>query len=115
MKYLSFTLAFSREKWSERRGFFFDSYSPFWFRGYVQSDTLGHYLAFILSKHKAMIHVVGHTPGPSIRSKYKGKLIATNVSKFGTEMLLLVRNKKKYRRYKIDSDGNVTKLDLVTK
>lgn len=104
------TVSFTKELLDNRLGFFYSSYSPFWFRGYVLSDTLELYLDHILTKFQAKVHVVGHTSGPQVRSRYKGKLIATNVDKSGTEMLLIVRKKRKYKSYRIDSLGNFTLL-----
>lgn len=107
----SLTLPSTEEKrFDEIREFFYNAYSPFWYRGYVQSDTTGAYLDFVLTKNKGRLHVVGHTSRPNIEQKFKGKLIATNVHKAGSELLLLVRKKKKYSRFKIDMEGNVEEL-----
>ena len=83
------SVSFSQVEREEQKDYLYDSFRPFWFRGYVQTDTLGSYLDAILLNNKAKLHVVGHTTVPSISSFYNGKLIATNVPKAGTEMLLL--------------------------
>ena len=101
---------YSEERWSEMRNYLYDSYSPFWYRGYVQSDTTGPYLDYILTNNKANLHVVGHTIVPQIQEMHEGKLIATNVETGGTEMLLLVKKKRKFDRYRILSDGSVDDL-----
>lgn len=101
---------YAENDWKEQREYFYGSYSPFWFRGYAQSDTLGGYLDFMLENTGAKIHIVGHTPQPVITEKYDGKCILTNVENPGTEMLLLVRNKKKYKRYRIEMDGKTNDL-----
>lgn len=103
------------EKWNEQelteiKDFFYNSYSPFWYRGYVQTDSTGAYLDFILNKNKAKLHVVGHTSRPNIEERFRGKLIASNVHEAGSEMLLLVRKKKKYLRFRIDLNGKIEEL-----
>ena len=99
-----------KEDFTEADNFFYNSYSPFWYRGYVKYDTTGNYLDYILARNKGRLHVVGHTSLPNIEERFKGKLIATNVHEAGSEMLLLVRKKKKYSRYKIDMKGNLEEL-----
>lgn len=99
-----------QEEFTEVDNFFYDPYSPFWYRGYVKYDTVGAYLDYILTKNKGRLHVVGHTSRPNIEERYKGKLIATNVHEAGSELLLLVRKKKKYSRFKIDLEGNLEEL-----
>ena len=92
------------------RSFIYDTWGPFWYRGYVQSDTLSPYLDYSLQTHNAQLQVVGHTIVPTITSRYKGKVIATNVRVPGTEMLLLARKRKKYNCFRIDSEGNMSEL-----
>jgi hypothetical protein len=95
----------------KHESFFYDPYGPLWYRGYVQYDTLEPYLDLIHKNFGTNIHVVGHTIIPHIESRYDGKLIATNLQYFGTEMLLLTRKKRKgYNRFVIDLDGNQTEL-----
>ena len=105
------SVSFSQVEREEQKDYLYDSFGPFWFRGYVQTDTLGSYLDAILLNNKAKLHVVGHTTVPSISSFYKGKLIATNVPKAGTEMLLLTKSKRsKYHRFRINLFGEVVVL-----
>lgn len=105
------SVSFSQVEREEQKDYLYDSFGPFWFRGYVQTDTLGSYLDAILLNNKAKLHVVGHTTVPSISSFYKGKLIATNVPKAGTEMLLLTKSKwSKYHRFRINLLGEFVVL-----
>lgn len=95
---------------TKRLLFFFGDLSPFWYRGYVQSDTLAPFLDAVLKHYKARLHVVAHTPVATIRQSYKGKLIAVDLQQPATEMLLLVRQKKKYQRFVYDLAGQVRSL-----
>ena len=105
------SVSFSQVEREEQKDYLYDSFGPFWFRGYVQTDTLGSYLDAILLNNKAKLHVVGHTTVPSISSFYNGKLIATNVPKAGTEMLLLTKSKRsKYHRFRINLLGEFVVL-----
>ncbi len=105
------SVSFSHVERLEQKDYLYDSFGPFWFRGYVQTDTLGSYLDAILLNNKAKLHVVGHTTVPRISSLYKGKLIATNVPKAGTEMLLLTKSKRsKYHRFRINLLGEFVVL-----
>jgi len=105
------SVSFSQVEREEQKDYLYDSFRPFWFRGYVQTDTLGSYLDAILLNNKAKLHVVGHTTVPSISSFYNGKLIATNVPKAGTEMLLLTKSKRsKYHRFRINLLGEFVVL-----
>ena len=105
------SVSFSQVERKEQKDYLYDSFGPFWFRGYVQTDTLGSYLDAILLNNKAKLHVVGHTTVPSISSFYNGKLIATNVPKAGTEMLLLTKSKRsKYHRFRINLLGEFVVL-----
>ncbi len=115
----------------QRLAFFFYDGTPFWYRGYVQGqqsdtmdmaksetvvmqarehDTLRLQLDYVLDRYDARLHVVAHTPVESVAPRFGGKLVAVDLLKPATEMLLLVRDRKKRRRYRIDSDGNVTEL-----
>jgi hypothetical protein len=93
-----------------RLRFFFGSLSPFWFRGYVQTDTLGAFLDGVLKRYGTKVHVVAHTPVPTITELYDGKLIAVDLHNAATEMLLLVKDGRKYKRFKYDLAGNVVEL-----
>ncbi|MAJ50058.1 MAG: hypothetical protein CMB82_00365 [Flammeovirgaceae bacterium] len=102
---------FSQHDREEQKGYLYDSFGPFWFRGYVQTDTLESYLDAILINNKAKLHVVGHTTVPNISTFYSGKLIATNVPRAGSEMLLLTKYKRsKYHRFSINLSGEFVML-----
>jgi hypothetical protein len=92
------------------RYFFYNSEGPYWYRGYVNSDTLAPELNTMLKKHESKIHVVAHTTLETITEKYDGKLLTTDLNDAATQLLLLIRNKNKYERYKIDSEGLKTEL-----
>ncbi len=64
----------------------------------------------MLRKYKSKTHIVAHTPLKSISKRYNGKLLATDLNEAATQLLLLVRNKRKFSPYKIDSNGLVTEL-----
>jgi hypothetical protein len=76
----------------------------------VNSDTLGPQLNSMLKKYKSKLHVVAHTTRETITEKYGGKLLTTDLNEAATELLLLVRKKNKYERFKIDSEGIKTEL-----
>ena len=98
-------------EWRNMRNFFYDEESPFWYRGYVYSDTLGHQLRSMLRKYHSKRHIVAHTPLDSITKKYRGKLLTTDLYDEATQLLLLVRNKKKYNAFKINSLGEISELN----
>ena len=99
------------EKWERMRYFFYAEVSPYWYRGYVNSDTLDVQLDAMLKKFKSKVHIVAHTPLPTITQKYDGKLLTTDLEDAATQLLLLVKKKKKYTRYKIDSSGDIVELN----
>lgn len=97
---------------ANRQAFFFSSNSVFWHRGYVKSDTLQNDLRRVLKHFKSELHVVAHTPVKSIRESYDGQLIAVDLQAPATEMLLLVRNrKKKYQRFKFHPERGLEPLN----
>ena len=98
------------DQWMDMRWFFYNAEGPYWFRGYVNSDTLGPQLDAMLKKHKSKIHVVAHTTLETITERYDGKLLTTDLNEAATELLFLVRRKNKYTKYKIDSQGIKTEL-----
>ena len=67
----------------------FDEQSILWFRGYVSEDSFATALDQTLEGYGARLHVVGHTPVPSLESRYDGKLLAVDLADPATEMLLL--------------------------
>jgi len=90
----------------QRVAFFYGWNSVFWHRGYVLSDTLEQDLQKILKKFKCKLHVIAHTPVPTISELYNGKIFAVDLRKPATEMLLLVRSRKnKYKRFKVKLNG----------
>ena len=97
-------------EWLNMRYFFYNPEGPYWYRGYVNSDTLAPQLNSMLNKYSSKIHVVAHTTRETITEKYNGKLLTTDLEDAATELLFLVRNRNKYKRYKIDSNGLKTEL-----
>jgi hypothetical protein len=90
----------------ERRdGFFFHPRSLFWYRDYVQSDSVGAALDSVLHGMRADVMIVGHTATPAIEARYDGRVIAAHTPRFGGQLLLLVRDHGKYRRYRVGDDG----------
>ncbi|MFT5761710.1 MAG: hypothetical protein ACI8WA_000828 [Polaribacter sp.] len=73
----------------------------------MYSDTLTKQLETMLKKYDAKVHVVAHTPLKTITERYNGKLLTTDLNDAATELLLLVRKRKKY---KINSDGKISDL-----
>jgi len=102
--------SYDPERWLKMKYFFYSDMSPFWHRGYVLSDTLGEQLDGMLRKYKSKVHIVGHTPLETITSRYKGKLITTDLNEKATELVLMKRKRNKYERFKIDSEGQISKL-----
>ena len=92
---------------ARRTGLLFDEESILWFRGYVQSDTLTSALDGVLDEFGAEIHVVAHTPVISIESRYDGKLLAVDLQRPATEMLLLVWDAGgvRYQRWRVSLDA----------
>ncbi len=105
------SVQYSKDRQLEQLDYLYNSHGPLWFRGYVQSDTLDAYLTWTMKHLNTSLHVVGHTIVSAIQQSYDGKLIATNVTKAGTEMLLLIKEKKsKYSRFKIGLNGEINPL-----
>jgi Calcineurin-like phosphoesterase len=91
-----------------RADMIFGENSIFWYRGYVESDTLKPALDSVLRAFDADVHVVGHTPLREIESHYGGELISTDMIDHAGEMLLLVRDDEGgpgYRRWRIGPTG----------
>ncbi len=104
------TLAYSRELWNQRYAFFYSPLSPFWYRGYVQSDTLQVQLNMMLRKYKSKVHIVAHTPLETITKRYNGKLLTTDLNEAATQLLVLKKKGKKYIPSKINSKGVLENL-----
>lgn len=88
-----------------RNDLFWGDRSPVWYRAYVGSDSVGAELDAVLDHFGARVHVVGHTPLPTIRQRYGGALIAVNTYPFAAELLLLVRDGDGYERWRIRAAG----------
>ena len=92
---------------ARRTRIFFDENGILWFRGYVESNRLGSALDRVLDEFGAEIHVVAHTPLASIEARYDGRLLAVDLERPATEMLLLEWDADggRYRRWRISLDG----------
>lgn len=99
------------EKWKNMRYFFYAEESPYWYRGYVNSDTLNTQLDNMLKRYKSKVHIVAHTPLKTITQKYNGKLVTTDLEEEATQLLLLVKKKNNYTKYKIESSRDFVELD----
>ena len=102
--------SYDPEDWMKHKRFFFSDMSPYWYRGYVMTDTIEDQLDAMLKKYKSKLHVVGHTSLDTITQRYNGKLITTDLKEKATELLFLERKGKKYNRFRIDSLGRMTEL-----
>jgi hypothetical protein len=102
--------SYDPEDWMRQKRFFFSDMSPYWYRGYATADTLEDQLDAMLKKYNSKLHVVGHTSLDTITQRYNGKLLTTDLSKKATELLFLKRERKNYRRFRIDSLGQMTEL-----
>lgn len=102
---------YDASEWATIRNHFYHPDSPFWFRGYVYQDTLAPQLNTMLKKHNAKLHVVAHTPQETITERYNGKLLTTDLNEAATELLLLIKDKRKYKRFKINSSGEKSKVN----
>jgi hypothetical protein len=83
---------------ARRMALIFDERSILWYRGYVQTDSLGPELRETLGSFDADLHIVGHTPVPSVSLSYEGRLIAVDLEEPAREMLLLTRDASGERR-----------------
>jgi calcineurin-like phosphoesterase family protein len=106
----SIEVSYDPEKWERMRYFFYAEVSPYWYRGYVNSDTLDLQLDTMLKRYKSKVHVIAHTPLPSITQKYDGKLLTTDLEDAATQLLLLVKKRNKYKRFKIEYSGDIVEL-----
>ncbi|MFD1314989.1 metallophosphoesterase [Namhaeicola litoreus] len=99
------------KKWRDMQSFFYNQQGPYWFRGYVLSDTLGNLLDAMLKKYRSDIHVVAHTTVPTMRTEYEGKLIATDLDDAATEVLLMIQEKKNVQKFKINLNGEQIEIE----
>jgi hypothetical protein len=93
-----------------RDDFFWHPRSVFWHRDYVQTDTATGQLAEALQQLGARTLVVGHTAVPTIQARYEGRLIAAHTPRMGAELLLLVRDGRTHRRYRISAGEPATQF-----
>jgi hypothetical protein len=96
----------SQAEYQQREDFFWSPRSVFWHREYIQSDTLTGQLDLALRLAGARTLVVGHTPTDSIYARYDGRVIAAHTPRMGSELLLLVRDGRSHRRYRITGPGD---------
>jgi hypothetical protein len=96
--------------YARREEFFWGPGSVFWFRGYAQTDTLQNGLGAVLRRFGAGMHVIGHTPGTTIREGYGGSVIVVNTVPFAAELLLLTRERGGHGRFRIRTTGPPTRL-----
>ncbi len=102
--------AYDPDRWYRMKHFFYSDQAPFWYRGYVNSDTLSDQLNTMLNKYNSKVHIVAHTTQPTITERYNGKVLTTDLDDAATQLLFLNRKRNKYLRYKIDSEGLQTEL-----
>ncbi len=86
-----------------RSGLLFDETSILWFRGYVASDGFTSALDRVLEEFGVGVHVVAHTPVRTIGSLYDGRILAVDLERPATEMLLMVwdAGEGPYRRWRV--------------
>ena len=99
--------------YARRADFFLSPNSVFWYREYARTDTQGAELDRVLRRFGAVVHVIGHTPSTMVHQKYDGKLINAHPRTPAVEMVLLVREGKNYRRFRIDQFGNTVPLPAL--
>lgn len=91
---------------ARRMALIFDERSPFWYRGYVQEDTVEVALDSALAHFDSRIHVVGHTPVQTITSRFEGRLLAVDMEDPAIEMLLLAKDGDgRYQRWRYRLEG----------
>jgi hypothetical protein len=107
------TIKMDSAAFATRQAFLLGPNSVFWYRAYVQTDSMGAALEAVLKRFDATVHVVGHTPTAMVHQKYGGKLVVSHPRTFASEMVLLVKDGKDYRRFRIEANGNVTSLPMA--
>ena len=92
---------------ARRSDFILGEESILWYRGYVESNRLRRSLDRVLDEFGAEIHVVAHTPVSTLEARYDGKLLAVDLERPATEMLLLVRSAGDdgYDRWRVRLNG----------
>lgn len=87
--------------YSARDRFFWGPRSVFWHREYIATDTATADLADVLKRLDATTLVIGHTAVPTIVARYNDRVIAAHTPRYGSELLLLVRDGERYRRFRL--------------
>ena len=100
---------------ARRASYFWGPRSILWYRGYAQgdgtpSDTATAELHSVLRRFDARLHVVGHTPHPTIRQRFNGAYIEVNTVPFAAEALLLVRRGNGWDRFRYRESGPAESL-----
>ncbi len=95
---------------NRRIDFFYGEASVFWFREYVTTDTLRAVLDEVLDRYASVLHVIGHTPVDSVRQFYGGDVIAVDLLEPARQVLLLVKRRAGYERYRYASSGPPERL-----
>jgi hypothetical protein len=88
-----------------REDFFWGPRSVFWHREYVENVTTSSELEQALRYLDARMLVVGHTPAATIEALHEGRLIAAHTPRMGGELLLLVRDGRGHRRFRVGQEG----------
>lgn len=91
--------------YQRREDFFWGSESVFWHRAYLQADSTGPELEQVLRRLRADMLVVGHTAVQGIHARHDGRLIAAHTPRFGAELLLLVNEAGRLRRFRVNAAG----------
>lgn len=115
-----------------RVDFFMGEESPFWHRGWLPPaayrtstagggeataaaetppDSLTAALDALLRRYGASRHVVAHTPLERVTSFFDGRLLATDLNRPATELLLLVRDGDGWRPYRWPTGGEPVPLE----
>ncbi len=105
------SITHNQEEWEKIRNFFYNEQSPYWYRGYVESDTLEMQLNAMLKKYRSDAHIVAHTPLEKISQKYGGKILTTDLHDAATQLLFLHRKKNRTTYNMINKDGIHSKLE----
>lgn len=90
--------------------FLFEDPSVFWYRGYAETDSAGGTLRELLRRRDARLHVIAHTPVPTIRQAYGDSVLLVDLERPASEMLLLVRDGADYRRRVYGTGGAPRRL-----
>lgn len=86
----------------------FDEQSPLWYRGYAAGEAPGETLRELLRRHDARLHVIAHTPVPSVRQSYGDSVALVDLERPASAILLLVPEGDGLRRRVYRADGKWT-------